>query len=75
MAKLPAPCIEACAKALQIETRAQALAGFARRLSETPDPTSIEPEEWASYSHSLDTLLKELADDVEIVIRKAQHAM
>ncbi|KZZ23295.1 hypothetical protein A3753_19725 [Sulfitobacter sp. HI0082] len=75
MAKLPDPRIEICAKARLIETRAHAIAGFARRLSETPDPTSVEPEEWASYSQSLEVLLKELADDVEIVVSKAQHAI
>ncbi|MCP1168910.1 hypothetical protein [Limimaricola litoreus] len=75
MTTLPDPRIEACAKARLIETRAQAIAGFARQLSDIRDPTSIQPEEWVSYSQSLEALLKEITDDVETVISKAQHAI
>ena len=75
MTRLPDPRIEACAKARLIETRAHAIAGFARHLSDIRDPTSVKPEEWASYSQSLDALLRELTNDVEIVISKVQHSI
>ena len=75
MIKLPDPRIEVCAKARLIETRAHALAGFARHISDIRDPTSVEAEEWASYSQSLNALLMEITDDIETVISKAQHAM
>ncbi len=75
MTRPPDPRIEASAKARLIETRAHAIAGFARHIAEIPDHTSVEPEEWAGYSQSLGALLQELTDDVETVISKAQHGM
>jgi hypothetical protein len=75
MTRLPDPRIEACAKARLIETRVHAIAVFARHLSDISDPTRVEPEEWASYSQSLDALLKKLTDDIDTVISKAHHAI
>jgi hypothetical protein len=75
MTSLPDPRIEACAKARLIEARAQAIAGFARHIADIPDPLAVKSEEWAGYSQSLDVLLKEITDDIEIVISKSQHAM
>lgn len=44
MTKLPNPLVEACATARLIEARAHALAGFARNISETPDPVAVKPK-------------------------------
>ena len=71
--KLPDPLIEACAKAGLIEIRAQSIAGYARKISETPDPTALNPEEWAIFITSLAKLLEELQQDVDTFASKAQH--
>ncbi len=70
--KLPDPLIEACATARLIEARAQAIAGFARTISVTPDTDAVKPEEWRSFSNSFDALLEDLKGDIETFAHKAE---
>ena len=72
MTSLPEPLVEACATARLIEARAQAIVGFARAISETPDTDAVKPEEWRSFSNSFDALLKDLEGDIETFVGKAE---
>lgn len=74
MPRLPDPLIEACAKACLIETRAQAIASYARKISDIPDPATVEPEEWIVFYTSLEKLLGELKEDIDFFARKAECA-
>jgi hypothetical protein len=73
MTQLQDPLVEACAKARLIETRSQAIAGFARTIAETSDPMAVKPEEWDSFRNDLKKLLKELEDDIDDFATKAQY--
>jgi hypothetical protein len=73
MTSPPDPLVEACATARLIEARAQAIAGFTRNISETPDTDAVKPEEWRSFSNSFDALLKDTAGDIETFAGKAEY--
>jgi hypothetical protein len=73
MTSLPDPLVEACAMARLIEARAQALASFARTISNTSDTHTVKPEEWRSFSNSFDALLSDLKGDIETFSRKAEY--
>lgn len=73
MTKLPDPRVEACAKASLIEVRARAISDFAKGISETLDPTAVEPEKWLSYITSMEQLLKELQNEIEIFNHKSEY--
>lgn len=72
MTLLPNPLVEACATARLIEARAQAIAGFARAISETSDTDAVEPEKWRIYSISFKALLEDLKGDIETFVGKAE---
>lgn len=72
MTSLSDPLVEACAKARLIEARAQAIAGFARNIAETPDTDAVKPEEWRSFSNSFKELVEDLKCDIETFANKAE---
>jgi hypothetical protein len=74
MTSLPNPLLEARAKAILIETRAQAIAGYARRIFETTDPLALNSEDWMVFINALDQLHKELGEDITSFAHKAKYA-
>lgn len=73
MTSLPNPLVEACATARLIEARAQAIAFFARTISETSELDAVKPEEWRSFSSSLAALLDDLEGDIQTFAGKAEY--
>lgn len=74
MNNLPNPLLEARAKALLIETRAQAIAGYSRRIFESSEPLALNSEDWMVFINALDQLHKELGEDITSFAHKAKYA-
>ncbi len=73
MTKLPEPLIQACATARVIGIRASSIAKLGDQIASFADPAKVPTEEWGVLDKALQTLLKELTDEIETFSQKASY--
>lgn len=73
MTKLPEPSIQACATARVIGVRASSIAKLGDQIASFTDRAKVPTEEWDVLANALQTLLKELTDEIETFSQKVSH--